>query len=71
MSDRWGPSTVCIECGQAISQSELVECPSCGHVMGKCCVDRSYHPCDRYIAINECREDGSKENLRRMLRSKR
>uniref|UniRef100_A0A6M3JEV7 Uncharacterized protein n=1 Tax=viral metagenome TaxID=1070528 RepID=A0A6M3JEV7_9ZZZZ len=71
MSDRWGPSETCIECGEAVSAIDLQECPACQHVMCTWCVDRSYHPCDLYLAQAECVEHPSKKNLQRYLRARR
>lgn len=50
MSDRWGPSVVCIECGQAVSQIDMFYCGKCDKPM-----------CADCLVCHEC-EDKNESN---------
>jgi len=45
MSDRWGPSVDCQECGLACSASEVKTCGLCSKTMCKHCLDGD-HKCE-------------------------
>ena len=70
MSDRWGPSVDCPECGHTVSQIELQECPRCEQVMCKHCISNN-HDCTLIEAQKRAARTGNHKDLKAYLALRR